>query len=52
MLKVSTGELQSCCDMNTSIIDMIKIATIYLQSEIDAIVMMSTVSLVISLIDQ
>ena len=41
---MSTGELQSCCDMNTSMIDMLKVSTGELQSEIDSIVMMSTVS--------
>ena len=37
MLKTSTGELQSCCDMNSTMIDMLKVSTGYLQSQIDAI---------------
>ena len=38
MLKISTGQLQLCCDMNTSMIDMLKISTGQLQSEIDIII--------------
>jgi hypothetical protein len=44
--------LESCCDVNGSMIDMLKISTGFLQSQIDAIEEVTSVSTIVSLIDR